>query len=246
MSKSKDRGLPEEALSKAAEIGVKSQLEEAEKVDIDIDSNPVKLVQGKVDSVEMRGEGLITPQNLRLEEILLKTDHVAIDLLNIALGKVELTHPADARARITLTAADLNRVLNSDYLRSLIRQLDFSLEQDTLTLIWNRGECYLHGNDKLTLKAELTAQIGKQTKAVAFSVLLRIDKKQKIYLQKGDFQEGKDLPLEATIAILEQVEQLLKLRHLRLSTLSLDIDRIEVTTKKIILWAQVHIEQLPE
>ncbi|MEC4984274.1 MAG: DUF2993 domain-containing protein [Oscillatoria sp. PMC 1068.18] len=245
MSKAKHRGLHAEALSKAAEIGVKSQLEKADKVDIDIDTDPLKLVQGEVNSVEMRGEGLITAQNLRLEEVLLKTDQIAINLLNVALGKVELTHPANAKARITLTTADINRVLNSDYLRSLIQKLDFPLEKDTLTLFWEQGECHLHGNNQLTLNAQLTAQLGKQTRLVAFSILLRIDKEQKIYLEKGSYQEGKSLPLKVTIAILEQVENLLKLRNLRLPTLALDIDKIEITTEKIVLWAEAQIEQIP-
>lgn len=52
-------GLGEQALNKAAEIGLSSQLDEAENLDVNIKTDPLKLVQGQVDSVSVEGEGLV-------------------------------------------------------------------------------------------------------------------------------------------------------------------------------------------
>ncbi len=48
-------GLGEQALNKAAEIGLSSQLDEVDSLDVDIKTDPLKLVQGQVDSVTIEG-----------------------------------------------------------------------------------------------------------------------------------------------------------------------------------------------
>ena len=50
--------IGEQAVSKAAEVGLESQLDQAEDLDVDIRSNPLDIVQGDVDSVSVKGEGL--------------------------------------------------------------------------------------------------------------------------------------------------------------------------------------------
>ncbi|MEQ8758048.1 MAG: LmeA family phospholipid-binding protein [Coleofasciculus sp. G1-WW12-02] len=50
---SKDKGLSEQAFSQAAEAGFSSQLDEVEELDVDIQTNPLKAVQGKADSVSI-------------------------------------------------------------------------------------------------------------------------------------------------------------------------------------------------
>ncbi len=51
-----DKGLGEQALSQAAEAGFSSQLDDVEELDVDIQTNPLKAVQGKADSVSMKGK----------------------------------------------------------------------------------------------------------------------------------------------------------------------------------------------
>ncbi len=62
-------GLGEQALNKAAEIGLSSQLDEVENLDVNIKTDPLKLVQGQVDAVTIKGEGLVMQKDLRMEEL---------------------------------------------------------------------------------------------------------------------------------------------------------------------------------
>ncbi|PSP17714.1 MAG: DUF2993 domain-containing protein, partial [Cyanobacteria bacterium SW_5_48_44] len=55
----------------------------------------------------MWGKGVVTPKNLRLEEVVLQTDSIAINPLSTALGKIELTQPTNASVRLVVTEADL-------------------------------------------------------------------------------------------------------------------------------------------
>jgi len=59
-------GLGEQALNKAAEMGLASQLDESENLEV-IKTDPLKLVQGQVDTIE--GDGLVMQKDLRMEEM---------------------------------------------------------------------------------------------------------------------------------------------------------------------------------
>src|SRR5512141_25193 len=107
--------IGEQALDKVAEVAITSQLDEVEQVNIDIRTDPIKLVQGKVDSVAITGEGMVMKQDLRVDSVEVNTGAVAIDPLKAVMGQIELTQPANAKAQLTLTEQDINRALASGY-----------------------------------------------------------------------------------------------------------------------------------
>jgi hypothetical protein len=115
------RGLGEQALNKAAEIGLANQLDEVENLDVNIKTDPLKLVQGKVDSVTIEGDGMVMQEDLRVEELDMKINNVAINPLSAAFGKIELTEPTQGSARVVLTEADINRAFNSNYIRDRLQ-----------------------------------------------------------------------------------------------------------------------------
>jgi hypothetical protein len=113
--------LGEQALNKAAEIGLANQLDEVENLDVNIKTDPLKLVQGKVDSVTIEGDGMVMQEDLRVEELDMKINNVAINPLSAAFGKIELTEPTQGSARVVLTEADINRAFNSNYIRDRLQ-----------------------------------------------------------------------------------------------------------------------------
>ena len=90
---SEQQGLGEQALNKAAEIGLSSQLDEVEELHVDIKTDPLKAIQGQVDSVTIEGEGMVMQKDLRVEEMDMQVNNVAINPLTAAFGKIELTKP---------------------------------------------------------------------------------------------------------------------------------------------------------
>ncbi|MBD0364394.1 MAG: LmeA family phospholipid-binding protein, partial [Coleofasciculus sp. C3-bin4] len=65
--------IGEQALSKAAEVALSSQLDEAESLEVDIRTDPLKLIQGELDSVKIQGEGLVMQKDLRAQELQVRT-----------------------------------------------------------------------------------------------------------------------------------------------------------------------------
>ncbi|MEP0778273.1 DUF2993 domain-containing protein [Microcoleus sp. ZQ-A2] len=111
--------LEEQALSEAAEMAITAQLDEVENIDVEVHTDLLKMVQGQADSVSIAAQGVVMQKDIRVQEMEVQTDRIAIDLLRTIFGQVELEKPLDATARVVLTEQDLNRALDSDYIRQL-------------------------------------------------------------------------------------------------------------------------------
>ncbi|MEP0832013.1 DUF2993 domain-containing protein [Microcoleus sp. AS-A8] len=111
--------LEEQALSEAAEMAITAQLDEVENIDVEVHTDLLKMVQGQADSVSIAAQGVVMQKDIRVQEMEVHTDRIAIDLLRTIFGQVELEKPLDATARVVLTEQDLNRALDSDYIRQL-------------------------------------------------------------------------------------------------------------------------------
>src|SRR5919199_3497575 len=82
--------IGEQALSKAVEVGLSTQLDEVENLDVDIRTDPVKLIQGELESVQIEGQGLVMQKDLRAQELKVRTGDISINPLSVAFGKIEL------------------------------------------------------------------------------------------------------------------------------------------------------------
>ncbi len=51
--------IGEQAVSKAAEVGLETQLDESEDLDVNVRANPLDVAQGNVESVGVEGKGLV-------------------------------------------------------------------------------------------------------------------------------------------------------------------------------------------
>lgn len=239
-------GIGEQVLNRAAEIGLSSQLDDAENIDIDIQGDLLKLVQGEAESVTLKGEGLVTSQDLRLEELELQTGSIAINLISAVLGKVELTHPTNISVRVVLTTADLNRALNSNILSQQLRQLEIPVNNQVMSIDLQQAECCLPGNGKLVLQGEMLVHLAGNTQLAAFSVGLksRADG-QYIALEEGNYQQGKDLPLELTTALLVKSNELLHQRYFESENASISLEKVRVEKDKVTLWLNAYAYQIP-
>ena len=78
--------LEEQALSQAIKLGLSSQLDNAENIEVYVETDLLKVVQGKVDSISVEGQGLTIQEDIRLELIEVQTDQVSINPLMALLA----------------------------------------------------------------------------------------------------------------------------------------------------------------
>jgi hypothetical protein len=240
-----EQGLGEKALSKVAEMGISSQLDEVEELNIDIRTNPLKVVQGEVDSVAIEGTGMVIKQDLRMEKLEVNTSNVSINPLSAVLGNLELTQPTNAEARIVLTEQDLNRALNSDYLHSKIQNLHVDVQDQAVKINILRSRLRLPGDGKMVIDADFSLPESNELKHMKATVIPHLQEgEQKITLEILS-AEGQGLDAELVNAILEQVSALLDLNNFELPGMSLELREMDVQREQIVICANTQIEQLP-
>ncbi len=237
--------LGEQALSKIAEVGLSSQLDAVENLDVTIKTDPGKMLSGAVDSVTVHGKGMVMQKDLRVEEMQLKTSRIAINPLSVAFGKIELTHPTDAETHVVLTESDINRALNSEFIREKMQNLRVDVNGTPVTVDTQQLEFGLPGANKVLLSTNVVLEAG-ETKRVSFTAVPRVSPNgQSIALEDVEYLEGKDLSPDLTEAMLNQAHALLDLQNFELGEMALRLKTLDVQEGKMVLRAMAYIEQFP-
>ncbi|MBV8882905.1 MAG: DUF2993 domain-containing protein [Chroococcidiopsidaceae cyanobacterium CP_BM_RX_35] len=244
---SDDLRLEEQALSQAAEIGLSNKLDGVENIDVDVRTNLLKIVQGQADSVSLVGQGLVIQKDIRVQEIELQVDRVAIAPLSVLLGKIELNEPLDANARLLLTEEDINRALNSDYIHSKIKPLELEVEdQPPVSLEIQQMELLLTGEGKMVFNGKMLMHQQNKSQQVSFTSAFRPRTlSQPAILESFQCLEGGGISLEITLAMLTKINELVNLPYFDLETMILRIKDLEVHQGSLTIHAAARVRQLP-
>ena len=238
--------LGEQALSKAAEIGLASQLDEVEKIDVDIRTNPLKLIQGELDSVSIKGKGMVMQEDLRTEELEMHINNIAINPLSAAFGKIELTHPTKAETRVVLTEQDIDRAFNSEFIADKLQNLKVNINGQTMTIDTQKVEFGLPGEGKLSLNATINLRETGKTKQTAFTAIPHLKSGGNcVSLDDVQYVEGKNISPELTNALLAKSSELLDLRNFELEGMSLRLKGLDVEKGRLTLAAEAYVEDFP-
>lgn len=239
---SQEQNLGEQALGKVAEIAISSQLDQVEEVNVDVKTDPIKLMQGKVDSVSIAGEGMVMKQELRAAAVGIETESVAIDPMKAVLGEIELKEPLDANAQILLTEDDLNRALASDYLRNKMRQLEIIYQGSPTQVDIEQIELQLSKPQEMTIHLQLGIPTsGEQKKLTAVAKPSLQDSGYRIDLEILS-AEGEGISLDFATALFEKVVELLDLRSFDFGNFALQLKDLDVQPGKLLLRATTTVE----
>ena len=240
------QGLGEQALNKVAEMGITSQLDEVENLDVDIQTDPLKLMQGQVDKVKVEGEGLVMQGDLRVEELDMHMSGVSINPLSAAFGKLELTKPTDATTHVVLLESDINRAFNSEFVRSKLQNQQIHVNGQLMTIDPQQVDFRLPGEGKVALKATILLRETGETKEVAFTAVPQVSGNgQTVTLENVQYGEGEELSPELTKALVDQTSELLNLSNFDLEGMTLKINTLKAEAGKLTLEAEAHVEQIP-
>lgn len=237
----------EQALNKVTEAVISSQLERIKDIDIDIRIDPLQLFQGQVDSIAVEGEGMEINEDLRVESLKFDTDSVAINLLNLLSGQIDLTQPINAQTQIVLTEEDLNRALSSDYFRSRMKNLKIQAPgRDLLTIDVQNAAIDLQQNNRIGLDLSVLVRETNEIKKLnALCLPLLKDNGDRIQLEILS-AHGEGLSLEFIIALFESLIKLLNfLQNLELDGISLNLQELQIKEGQLLLQAVTRVVKLP-
>ncbi|MDJ0589392.1 MAG: DUF2993 domain-containing protein [Pleurocapsa sp. MO_226.B13] len=238
--------LGEQALNKIAQLALSSQLEDADSLEVKVKTAPEKLAKGKLESLLIEGKGLVIETDLRVQELEIGMNAIAVEPLKALTGNIELTQPTEGTAHLVLTETDLNRALNSPDLRAKINVLDTYLSTGQVKLTVPQKKCQLSEDGTVAVEAFVELQPSGETKEVAFTATPNIAKGgRSVVLEDIQYEPGKEVSEDLTQAFLDKAGKMLDLRNFEKQGLALRIQRLTVETGRIMLFAVADITQFP-
>ncbi|MFM7427529.1 MAG: DUF2993 domain-containing protein [Elainella sp.] len=240
-SQNQSQNLGEQALSKVAEVAISSQLDQVEQVNVEVKTDPLKLMQGKLEGVSIAGEGMVVKQDLRAEAVGVTLDSVAINPMKAVWGEIELTEALDAQAQILLTESDINRALASDYLRQKMQQFEVNLNGQPTMFSIQQAAVQLEQPGQIGINLILQPQneSPKQVSAVAKPCLKDAGRRIDLEILSA---EAEGLSLELIMALFQEVIGLLDLRNFEFNGSQFQLQDLDIQPQKMLLRGAVTME----
>lgn len=239
--------LEEQALSEAAEMTIGAQLDAVESIDVAVHTDLLKMVQGKVESVSIAAQGMVVQKGIRVQEMELHTDSIAINLLRAVFGEVTLDQPIEATARLVLTEQDINRALNSDYMRRKLNKLELNVDGQNVTLEPQGLIVHLPGGGRMGLGGTLWLHEMGKTRLVSFTAVIRLYHiKQPLLLEAFQCNQGEGISLDFAIALMHKFRELLALPYFELQGVALRLNDLEVQRGSLTVNTEAYVRELPD
>lgn len=241
-----ERSLGEQAIDKVVEIAISSQLDESESLSVNVETQPMQLAQGEVDSVTINGEGLVLKQDLRVAQLEVKVNDISVNPLSAMFGKIELNGPAMGEARAVLTESDINRAFNSAYISQKLRELKVKRDGKTLTIDIQSVQCQLLSSAKIALEAEVLVRETDAREKIYFTAKPQIDAGGwAVSLQDVEYPENQEFSPDLTVALAAKASEVLDLRNFELEGMSLQIQELNVEAGLLTLKALAKVANFP-
>jgi hypothetical protein len=235
--------LGEQALSKLAEVGISSQLDQVESIDVDIKTDPLKLIQGELEAVEIAGTGMVMQQDLRVESMELQTEAIAIDPMRAMFGTIEVIRPTEATAQVVLTESDINRAFNSDFVRQKLEALNLTIDGQTTAIEPLQIQFRLPGEGEVVMEAEVRLLASNDVRPIAFTAIPQLSSDgQQIVLDHVQPRQGDGHSPELTEALLAQARDVLDLRNFELDGIDLTLQQLNVEVGRLMLCGTASIQ----
>lgn len=234
----------EQAISSAAEAGIRSQLDAVDSLNVEIRTDPVKLTQGQLDEVVVEGRGMVVQNDLRTEEMTLKTGPVDIAMMKIPLGKIELDEPAQAKADVVLKPEDLQTAFNSSFIKQKLRGQKIDLPSgDKVTTDASNVVFTIPSPGRIAVAADVMIIEKVETHHVAFSAKPKlVEEGHRVTLEDIQYEEAaNDMP-ELTQSLVTGTEDLLDLRNFELDNMTLKFQNISIDSDRIAIAATADIQ----
>lgn len=240
-----EHNLEGQFISHEAERRLSEKLNDADQIDVDIKTDILKIFQGKADEVVFAGQGLLIEPNIRIQEIQLQTDNIAINPLSAIFGQIELNEPINAIARLVMTPTDITHALNSEYSRNLVRDFQLNVDGEIISFELEHMELFLPGNGRIGLNAKQLIKSPKNTRRVAVTLILQPrTRSHPIMLESVTCTEGTSISLNLIFAFIDKLQALVNLPYLKWEDIAFRIIDMKVLDESIRLLIETNIKQI--
>jgi hypothetical protein len=244
---SKELRPDEQLISQAIEAGLSSQVEAAENLNVKVHTDLLKAVQGEAKSVAIDGKGVVIQPDVRVEQMELRTDRVAINPLSVLLGQIKLKEPLNAAARMVMTTDDLNHALNSEFVLDKMKPMALNVEgEEVLLEIQPPLAIDLRMAGKMRFHGTMLVHYPTEKKSTRFSALFSPRQGDRpALLEAFECQPDQGLPLPLTVALLQKGQELMRSPYIALEGMILHIQDVTIVDETLILGGEALLAEIP-
>lgn len=238
--------LEEKFLSQEAEKRISEKLDEVEQIEIDVQTDLLKIVQGQADGVSVAGVGLVIQEDIRVQEIKLQTDSISINPLSALFGQIQFNEPVNAIARITLTEVDINHALTSDFVRSQMQNLELNVDGEIVSFEPQEIQVLLPGDGKIECRGKVLLKEIGNTRPFAYTAIARLRTHSKpAMLESFNCTEGGGVSIELVTALMQKAKELMNMPFFKWEDIAFSIKDIKVEIGSLILMVETKVSQIP-
>lgn len=238
--------LEEKFLSQEAEKRISEKLDKIEQIEIDVKTDLLKIVQGQADGVSVTGQGLVIQEGIRVQEIKLQTESIAINPFSALFGQIEFNQPVNAIARIILTEIDINCALASDFVRSQMPNFDLDVDGKIVSFEPEEIQVFLPGDGKIECRGKLLLKEMGNTRPFAYTALLRPrTHSQPAMLESFHCTEGNGISIELVTALMQKAKELMNIPYFEWEDIVFSIKDMQVEIGSLILMIETQLKQIP-
>ncbi|MBD1823946.1 DUF2993 domain-containing protein [Cyanobacteria bacterium FACHB-DQ100] len=242
-----DSPRPEENIfSEFAKLVVGTQLDEFRKVAVSARTNLVKLFQGEVENISFAGRNIVKDE-IQVQEVEVQADQISVDPLSILLGKIRLSEPIDSHIRLVLSEDNLNRNMNSDYVKGFLQPIELNVEGKTVFLeLKPPFSLRLLSNNRMRFTGDAIIRSARNIQTIGFSAVVcprtEIEpiKMESFYCTPND---GQSIPL--MIALMQWMQTLVSQPYLEFAGIAFQVKLLSIQNKELTTEIEIHASQMP-
>lgn len=239
--------LQEQAVNKVIEATIASQVDAVEEIDVDIQTNLLKILVGQADTIELAGKGIVMQKDIRLQEIEVNASNIDIDPLSLFSGQIELDKPLDATAKVVITEPDINRALASEYVLKKARNIKLNVDGQTVILEMQQMKLNLPGDNKMLFTGKTLLHEKGETQSVGFTATFRPrTQKQPVIVESFQCDRGQGISFVIAVALMQKIKQWIELPYFDLEGIAIRVQEMIVRAGQIDLQSQIRMKHLPQ
>lgn len=246
--------IGEKTINKIAEMAFKSQIKKADHLRVQVKTNPQKLAQGMLESLDIDGSGLIMQKDLRLEKMKITLNNISVSPFKALMGNVQLTQPSQGNASIVLNEKDIESALNINHLNRQLQKYEILRHNHLVKVEFFRVDCRILGDGRIMIKAKLKilednsiAQRHEVIESVCLIIKPRICTIGKnLLMDEVECTQGTQFSPILIKAILDESLKVLNLDRLSVDGISLKINHVSTEDGKLSFLAMAGITHLPK
>ena len=253
-SQSSSTDFGENMLSSVARQAIAQLFTRSESVDVSVRCSPSsKILQGIVDSFQMKGRGLVIKKMFEAAEMEFETDAVSLDMSGLMGGKIRLKQATHAIATVTMTESGINKAFSADLVEKHLQGVT-SEEATCMSggdpVSFREVHMDLLPNQRVKISAK-TDLPNKEDLPIQLSAEVNVERRRRVVFKNVEF-EPEGIPedvqwlSEAMIpGFIGVLNKMVDLERFDLDGVSLRVNQLDVKGKELLFNGYAEIEHFP-